>query len=109
MLVLASSTKFILLILVVTTAVEYVLGNNCKGCTALDSLTFDKMINHFRVSLVKIDVPYPYGDKQVRNCSETIAICSFDFEGTLFLAVFNLAKFFTCQGSECFRAKTSPM
>ena len=40
-------------------------GNLCKGCIALDSLTFDKMTNHFRVSLVKIDVPYPYGDKEV--------------------------------------------
>ncbi len=88
MLVLAISTKFILLILIVTTLVENVLGNNCKGCTALDSLTFDKMINHFRVSLVKIDVPYPYGDKQVRHYSETIAICSFGFEGTLFFSSF---------------------
>ena len=40
-------------------------GNNCLGCTQLDSLTLDKMLNHFRVSLVKIDVPYPYGKKQV--------------------------------------------
>ena len=40
-------------------------GNHCKGCTPLDSLTFDKMLNHFRVSLIKIDVPYPYGEKQV--------------------------------------------
>ncbi len=54
-------------------------GNHCKGCTPLDTLTFDKMLNHFRVSLVKIDVPYPYGEKQVHfhqlylqnNSSET--------------------------------------
>ena len=36
---------------------------NCKGCTPLDTLTFDKMIRNFRVSLIKFDVAYPYGDK----------------------------------------------
>jgi len=36
---------------------------NCKGCTPLDELTFDKMINSFPASLVKFDVAYPYGDK----------------------------------------------
>lgn len=36
---------------------------NCKGCTPLDTLTFDKLTGHFRVSLVKFDVAYPYGDK----------------------------------------------
>lgn len=40
-----------------------VSGNNCKGCTPLDALTFDKMLNHFRVSVVKFDVAYPYGEK----------------------------------------------
>ncbi|TRY70686.1 hypothetical protein TCAL_10026 [Tigriopus californicus] len=39
------------------------LGINCPGCTPLDTLTFDKMINSFRVSIVKFDVAYPYGDK----------------------------------------------
>ena len=28
-----------------------------------DTLTFDKMVNAFPVSLVKFDVAYPYGDK----------------------------------------------
>lgn len=36
---------------------------NCKGCTPLDSLSFDKLINKFKVSVVKFDVAYPYGDK----------------------------------------------
>ena len=38
-------------------------ATNCKGCTPLDTLTFDKMLKHFRVSLVKFDVAYPYGEK----------------------------------------------
>jgi len=36
---------------------------NCPGCTPLDELTFDKMINKFPASIVKFDVAYPYGDK----------------------------------------------
>ena len=36
---------------------------NCKGCTPLDSLTFDKMVNSFRASIIKFDVAYPYGEK----------------------------------------------
>ncbi len=36
---------------------------NCKGCTPLDTLTFDKMIRSFPYSLIKFDTAYPYGDK----------------------------------------------
>lgn len=36
---------------------------NCKGCTPLDGLSFDKLINKFKVSVIKFDVAYPYGDK----------------------------------------------
>ncbi len=36
---------------------------NCKGCTPLDNLSFDKLVNKFKVSMVKFDVAYPYGDK----------------------------------------------
>jgi len=36
---------------------------NCPGCTPLDELTFDKMINKFPASIIKFDVAYPYGDK----------------------------------------------
>jgi len=39
------------------------LAINCKGCTPLDSLSFDKLLNKFKVSLIKFDVAYPYGDK----------------------------------------------
>jgi len=37
-------------------------AHNCAGCTPLDTLAFDKIINAFPVSLVKFDVAYPYGD-----------------------------------------------
>lgn len=36
---------------------------NCKGCTPLDTLSFDKLLSKFKVSVVKFDVAYPYGDK----------------------------------------------
>jgi len=36
---------------------------NCKGCTPLDELTFDKMVNNFPASIIKFDVAYPYGEK----------------------------------------------
>ena len=38
-------------------------GMNCKGCTPLDEVTFDKMLRNFPVSVVKFDTAYPYGDK----------------------------------------------
>ncbi len=38
-------------------------GINCRGCTPLDSFTFDKMVGGFRYSLVKLDAAYPYGKK----------------------------------------------
>ena len=40
-----------------------VLAINCKGCTPLDTLSFDKLLSKFKVSVVKFDVAYPYGDK----------------------------------------------
>ena len=49
--------------------VNSVHGNTPKGSIPLDSLTFDKILRHFKVSLVKIDVPFPYGDKQVKGHS----------------------------------------
>ena len=36
---------------------------NCAGCTPLDTLTFDKMVDAFPAAVVKFDVAYPYGDK----------------------------------------------
>merc|ERR1712179_41161 len=37
-------------------------AHNCAGCTPLDTLAFDKVVNAFPASLVKFDVAYPYGD-----------------------------------------------
>lgn len=39
------------------------LAINCPGCTPLDTVTFDKMVNAFPVSLIKFDIAYPYGEK----------------------------------------------
>ena len=44
-------------------ALAPVLAINCKGCTPLDTLSFDKLLSKFKVSVVKFDVAYPYGDK----------------------------------------------
>ncbi len=38
-------------------------GINCPGCTPMDVFTFDKLVNRFRFSLVKLDAAYPYGKK----------------------------------------------
>ena len=37
-----------LLTLLVTLAFGLTAATNCKGCTPLDTLTFDKMVKHFR-------------------------------------------------------------
>merc|ERR1712086_116830 len=39
------------------------LAINCAGCTPLDVVSFDKIINRFRASLVKFNVAYPYGEE----------------------------------------------
>ncbi|KAK7078692.1 Endoplasmic reticulum resident protein 29 [Halocaridina rubra] len=36
---------------------------NAKGCTPLDSWTFDKIIPKFKAAIVKFDIAYPYGKK----------------------------------------------
>ena len=38
-------------------------ASNCKGCTPLDELNFDKVIKRFDATLVKFDTAYAYGDK----------------------------------------------
>ena len=68
---LVKMSKLLPLLLTLSVIVtNSVRGNTPKGSIPLDSLTFDKMLRHFKVSLVKIDVPFPYGDKQViEQCS----------------------------------------
>ena len=39
------------------------LAINCAGCTPLDEISFDKIINKFKASLIKFDVAYPYGEE----------------------------------------------
>jgi len=34
-----------------------------QGSVRLDSITFDKLLSKFKISLVKFDTPFPYGDK----------------------------------------------
>lgn len=36
---------------------------NAKGCTPLDTWTFDKLISRFSAAIVKFDIAYPYGKK----------------------------------------------
>ncbi|XP_050524323.1 endoplasmic reticulum resident protein 29 [Daktulosphaira vitifoliae] len=38
-------------------------GSQTKGIVSLDSYTFDKILSKFKVSIVKFDVAYPYGEK----------------------------------------------
>lgn len=35
----------------------------CKGCVNLDEHNFDKVLSRFKVTVVKFDVIYPYGEK----------------------------------------------
>jgi len=48
---------------------------DCKGCVDLDSTSFEKVVSKFKVSVVKFDVAYPYGDKheQYEKLSEALA------------------------------------
>ncbi|KAJ8678502.1 hypothetical protein QAD02_014289 [Eretmocerus hayati] len=43
--------------------IELSAADDCRGCVQLNSLTFDKVIEKFKVSFVKFDVAFPYGDK----------------------------------------------
>lgn len=38
-------------------------SNTCKGCTDLDELTFEKLLKRFKVTIIKFDIAYPYGDQ----------------------------------------------
>ena len=50
-------------VLVLAFLTPFASAINCKGCTPLDTLSFDKLLGKFRVSVIKFDVAYPYGDK----------------------------------------------
>ena len=50
-------------VLVMAFLTPFASAINCKGCTPLDTLSFDKLLGKFRVSVIKFDVAYPYGDK----------------------------------------------
>jgi len=39
------------------------LAINCAGCTPLDEISFEKIVNKFKASLIKFDVAYPYGEE----------------------------------------------
>ena len=49
------------------------LAINCKGCTPLDTASFDKLLSKFKVSVVKFDVAYPYGDKHEEYAKFSLA------------------------------------
>ncbi len=52
-----------ILIVLASALPSFASALNCKGCTPLDILSFDKLINNFPFSIIKFDVAYPYGDK----------------------------------------------
>ena len=54
------------------------LAINCAGCTPLDEISFDKIVNKFKASLIKFDVAYPYGEEH--EAFATIAKDSLDSE-----------------------------
>ena len=54
------------------------LGMNCKGCTPLDMYSFDKLLSKFKVSIVKFDVAYPYGDKHEEFAKFSLAAAETD-------------------------------
>ncbi|XP_034952692.1 protein windbeutel [Chelonus insularis] len=55
--------SYLIIFITIIVAIKLVNSEDCKGCVALDTLSFDKVINKFKASLVKFDVAFPYGDK----------------------------------------------
>ncbi|KAK4878309.1 hypothetical protein RN001_010815 [Aquatica leii] len=54
----AKLTTLLVLLASATTSAD-----DCKGCASLDEYNFDKITSRFKLSVVKFDVAYPYGDK----------------------------------------------
>jgi endoplasmic reticulum protein 29 len=57
-----TNTFFILCFLLTIQSLT-ISAANCKGCTPLDELNFDKIVKRFDATLVKFDTAYAYGDK----------------------------------------------
>lgn len=58
-----SMGHYILSAFCVAAFVQLSYAVNAKGCTPLDSWTFDKIIPKFKAAVVKFDIAYPYGKK----------------------------------------------
>ncbi|KAK3867907.1 hypothetical protein Pcinc_026668 [Petrolisthes cinctipes] len=56
-------SKVLIVALMAACMVQVSRAINAKGCTPLDSWTFDKVIPRFAAAMVKFDVAYPYGKK----------------------------------------------
>ena len=54
---------FFILFFLLTIKSLTISASNCKGCTPLDELNFDKVVKRFGATLVKFDTAYAYGDK----------------------------------------------
>ncbi|CAL8129566.1 unnamed protein product [Orchesella dallaii] len=54
---------YVLVLYFQTFFLGFVGATNCRGCTPLDTYSFEKVIGKFKATLVKFDVAYPYGDK----------------------------------------------
>jgi len=62
-----------LLVYILAFSIVPTLAINCKGCTPLDTASFDKLLSKFKVSVVKFDVAYPYGDKHEEYAKFSLA------------------------------------
>ena len=64
--------------LILALGVSAAFAINCKGCTPLDSLSFDKLLSKFKVSVIKFDVAYPYGDKHEEFAKFSVSASELD-------------------------------
>lgn len=58
-----SSCLSVFIILIIFGFASQGVAGSCKGCVELDSITFDKITENFKYSIIKFDVSYPYGPK----------------------------------------------
>lgn len=57
-----SYSKFYTILIAILACTQQTIAS-CMGCVELDEISFDKMIGHFKYSLVKFDIAFPYGPK----------------------------------------------